>query len=48
VGGSDLAAMLASWGSSQGEPASTADLDLDGMVNGADLTILLGQWGRAK
>jgi hypothetical protein len=40
VGGSDLAALLAQWGS--GGPA---DLDGDGTVGASDLAILLGAWG---
>lgn len=42
VGGSDLASLLAAWGSCADCPA---DLDADGTVGGADLTLLLGAWG---
>ncbi|MGA1399813.1 MAG: M12 family metallo-peptidase, partial [Phycisphaerales bacterium] len=41
VGGSDLAAMLASWGDCEGCPA---DLDGDGTVGGGDLATLLAAW----
>ncbi len=40
VNGSDLAVVLASWGSDQ----SAADLNADGIVNGADLALLLAAW----
>ena len=39
VNGADLAALLASWGSSRN------DLDGDGIVGGADLAALLAAWG---
>lgn len=42
VGGSDLASLLAEWGSCGG---CAADLDGDGQVGGLDLTIMLGAWG---
>ena len=42
VGGADLGALLAWWGSCDG---CEADLNRDGLVNGADLAILLGHWG---
>ena len=41
VGGDDLAALLAMWGTD--DPAG--DLDGDGLVGGSDLSILLGAWG---
>ena len=41
VGGADLAALLANWGSSD----SQTDLDGDGDVGGSDLAILLACWG---
>ncbi len=40
--GSDLAAVLAAWGSAKG---GAADLDASGLVDGGDLAILLGAWG---
>jgi hypothetical protein len=40
VDGTDLAALLAAWGTSNPE----ADLDQDGSVGGSDLAILLGCW----
>ncbi len=40
VNGSDLAALLAQWGTD-----GTADLNDDGVVNGADLAALLASWG---
>ena len=40
VGGSDLAVLLAAWGTS--DPA--VDLDGDGTVDGQDLSLLLGVW----
>ena len=39
VSGSDLAVLLAAWGTSD------ADLNGDGITNGADLAILLAAWG---
>lgn len=42
IDGSDLASLLASWGSAA---ASPADLNGDGVVNGADLAGLLSGWG---
>jgi hypothetical protein len=39
VGGGDLTALLAAWGSSAG------DIDGDGTTNGTDLTSLLAAWG---
>lgn len=44
VGGADLAAMLASWGSA-GSGKSGCDLDGDGSVGASDLSVLLGSWG---
>ena len=41
VGGDDLAALLAMWGTD--DPAG--DLDESGVVDGGDLAILLGAWG---
>ena len=41
VGGDDLAALLAMWGTD--DPAG--DLDESGVVGGSDLAILLGAWG---
>lgn len=41
VGGADLGAMLAAWGSD--DPA--ADFDGDGIVGGGDLGLLLSNWG---
>jgi len=41
VDGSDLATILAGWGTDD----PVADLDGDGLVDGADLTILLAAWG---
>jgi probable HAF family extracellular repeat protein len=43
VGGSDIAILLALWGSVG--KASSADLTGDGIVDGADLAVLLGSWG---
>ena len=42
VDGTDLAAVLALWGTTGTTPA---DLDASGTVDGADLSILLGAWG---
>lgn len=39
VNGSDLTALLGSWG------GSDRDLNSDGVVNGSDLTVLLAAWG---
>jgi hypothetical protein len=39
VGGADLGALLAAWGT------ATHDLDNDGVVSGADLGIVLAAWG---
>ncbi|MCH2143966.1 MAG: proprotein convertase P-domain-containing protein [Phycisphaerales bacterium] len=41
VDGSDLSAMLGSWGTSN----QSADIDGDGVVGGSDLSVLLGNWG---
>jgi len=41
VGGGDLAALLAMWGTD--DPAG--DLDESGAVDGGDLAVLLGAWG---
>lgn len=41
VGGTDLSALLAAWGSNNAD----ADLDGSGTVGGADLTTLLAAWG---
>jgi hypothetical protein len=43
VGGSDLGALLGSWG--PGPPGAVGDMDSNGVVNGADLGALLGAWG---
>ena len=43
VDGSDLAVILAEWGS--GVPGTPSDFDNNGVVDGADLTVLLGSWG---
>lgn len=43
VSGSDLSALLGSWGPCSGTCA--ADLDHDGVVAGSDLSQLLGSWG---
>lgn len=40
VNGSDIAQVLAYWGTSNPD----ADVDADGIVGGADLTIILGSW----
>ncbi|MBL9149567.1 MAG: hypothetical protein JNM94_12830 [Phycisphaerae bacterium] len=40
VDGSDIAALLASWGT-----AGNADLDGSGLVDGFDLGVLLAEWG---
>lgn len=40
VNGTDLAVLLAAWGSSSG----TADINRDGIVNGVDLSTLLAAW----
>jgi hypothetical protein len=42
VGGSDLGALLGSWGACTACPA---DLNGDGQVNGADIGAMLGAWG---
>lgn len=42
VGGSDLGALLGSWGACA---ACAADLNGDGQVNGADIGAMLGAWG---
>ncbi len=42
VGASDLAILLAAWGTNPGSPA---DLNADGAVNSTDLAILLAAWG---
>ncbi len=42
VGGSDLGALLGSWGACA---ACAADLNSDGQVNGADIGAMLGAWG---
>jgi hypothetical protein len=41
VNGSDLAELLANWGST----ATVPDLQFDGVINGADLATLLALWG---
>ncbi|MCE2884515.1 MAG: DNRLRE domain-containing protein [Planctomycetaceae bacterium] len=41
VAGSDLALLLAAWGT----PSPTADLDDDGSVDAQDLAIMLSNWG---
>lgn len=41
VNGSDLAELLANWGTS----ATVPDLQFDGVINGADLATLLALWG---
>jgi alpha-tubulin suppressor-like RCC1 family protein len=43
VGGSDLGALLGSWGPCP--PGAVGDMDSNGVVNGADLGALLGAWG---
>ncbi len=43
VNGSDLAQLLAAWGTVIGE--SISDLNGDGVVNGSDLATLLANWG---
>ncbi|MDA0802983.1 MAG: lectin-like protein [Planctomycetota bacterium] len=40
VAGSDMAAVLSSWGGT-----GTADIDGDGIVGGADMAAILGSWG---
>lgn len=42
IDGSDLSALLASWGSC---PGCAADFNDDGVVNGLDLANLVGDWG---
>jgi CubicO group peptidase (beta-lactamase class C family) len=42
VDGADIAMMLGSWGTANGNPA---DINQDGWVDGTDLAILLGDWG---
>ena len=42
VDGADLAALLAQWGPVT--PATSADFNLDGRVDGTDMGILLGAW----
>ena len=44
VGGSDLSALLGSWGTSN----ELADVDGDGIVGGSDLSVLLGNWGACR
>ncbi|MBM4099421.1 MAG: hypothetical protein FJ260_05660 [Planctomycetes bacterium] len=44
VGGADLGALLARWGSCGGIPC-LADLNGDGEVEGSDLALLLSAWG---
>ena len=41
VTGSDLATVLAVWGSDD----ASADFDGDGVVGGADLAVILAAWG---
>ncbi len=48
VGGSDLAAVLASWGPCGTNACETADLDGNGVVGGGDLSILLAAWGPCR
>ena len=43
VSGSDLGALLGSWGPCP--PGAVGDMDSNGVVNGADLGALLGAWG---
>lgn len=43
VGGTDLTALLASWGTTGTAPSG--DLNNDGFVNGNDLAIVLANWG---
>jgi hypothetical protein len=43
VGGTDLGALLAEWGTSDPQPRT--DLTGDGVVNGEDLGALLASWG---
>ena len=43
VGGTDLTAVLASWGASGSE--ASGDLNGDQEVNGLDLAIVLASWG---
>jgi formylglycine-generating enzyme required for sulfatase activity len=46
VDGSDLAALLASWGPRTSNWMSiAADIDGDGLIDGSDLALLLGNWG---
>jgi hypothetical protein len=43
VSGSDLGALLGSWGPCP--PGAVGDMDSNGVINGADLGALLGAWG---
>jgi hypothetical protein len=47
VNGVDLAAVLATWGTS-GTRQPGADVNRDGIVNGADLAEVLSDWGSCQ
>ena len=46
VDGSDLAALLATWGESC--LGCQVDLDYDGVITGADLAVLLAEWNECE